>query len=276
MREVRIMKLSVAISVVTTLTFCLSVRADCPLDHFIIGRNSDGIEDTDDDNRLFVDCSQKYRDSGLTEYANWFYPLQQSIFPSYPYRIGEPGFDMFQVDNPSALTYDPNRALEGDPNVDYEIIVVCTALSPGMRAVHKDYPQFTIDAVGQTFSHSYIHSLRGDPHMHMSYQATDGENLQWITFRIFDAVEDGNQYEPSEPFTIVFNAEPLAGDLAVNGRVDRRDLSRLCRYWLAPASSMENDYCERADTNRDGRVDFVDFAHMASNWLRPAAEPISP
>ncbi|MBN1507399.1 MAG: hypothetical protein JW955_11165 [Sedimentisphaerales bacterium] len=270
------MKLTVAVGVMITLTCGLSARADCPLDHFIIGRNGDGIEGTDDDNRLFVDCSQKYRDSGQREYANWFYPLQKSIFPSYTYRIGEPGFDAFQGVNRSALAYDPNRALGGDPDVDYAIVVVSTALSPGMRAVHKDYPQFTIDAVGQTFSHSYIHSLRGDPHMHMSYQAMDGQSLQWMTFQVFDAVEDGNQYEPSEPFTIVFNAEPLAGDLAVDGCVDRRDLSRLCHYWLSPASSTENDYCERADTNRDGRVDLVDFARMASNWLNPLAEPTFP
>jgi hypothetical protein len=44
------------------------------------------------------------------------------------------------------------------------------------------------------------------------------------------------------------------------------DLARLSHYWLAPESSRHNDYCERADANRDGAVNFVDFARLASNW----------
>ncbi|MBM4025421.1 MAG: hypothetical protein FJ280_08430, partial [Planctomycetes bacterium] len=182
------MRIVVTIGVAIVLGCCLPAGADCPLDHFIIGRNRDGIAGTADDYTLFVDCRQKYRDSGPTPYSNWFYPLQKSFFPSYPYRIGEPGFDVFQAVNPRAgETYDPNRSPPGLPDLDYRITVECLVLSPGLRAVHKDYPQFTIDAVGQSFSHSGIHSLRGDSHVHMSYQATDGRNLQWITLRVYDA-----------------------------------------------------------------------------------------
>ncbi len=261
------MKLANVLSITIILTYCMSAGAECSLDHFIIGCNGDGIEGTPDDRTLFVDRRQKYRDSGETPYGNWFYPLQRSIFPSYPYRIGEPGFDVFQAVTPQAgYTYDPNRSLAGDPDVDYRINVECLALSPGLRVVHKDYPQFIIDAAGQSFSHSSIHSLRGDSHVHMSYQATTGENLQWVTLRIWDAIEDANHYEPSEPFTIVFNAQPPAGDLAVDGRVDLVDLHELSHYWLAPESSRRNDYCERADANRDGCVDLVDFALMAVDW----------
>jgi len=250
-----------------TLMVSSIVLAECPLDHFIIGCNRDGIEGTDDDKKLFVDCRQKYRVSGKNEYANWFYPLHKSIFPSYSYRIGEPGFDVFQNTNPNATyTYDPNRTLAGEPDVDYNIIVECIDLSMGLRAVHKDYPQFMIDAVGQSFSHSYIHHLRGDGHMHMSYQAVDGENLHWITFSLIDGLDDGNSYEPSESFTIVFNTEPLVGDLAVNGIVDLVDLLELSHYWLSTDAGFPNDYYERADANRDGIVNMVDFALMASNW----------
>lgn len=99
--------------------------------------------------------------------------------------------------------------------------------------------------------------------MHLSFQAVDGENLHWITFRLYDELE---QYGPSEPFTIVFNVEPLAGDLVVDGRVDVSDLMELAYYWLWPDSSRYNDYWERADTNRDGAVNLVDFAYMAQNW----------
>jgi hypothetical protein len=245
------------------------VHAECPLDHFIIGCNRDGIEGTDDDRQLFVDCWQKYRDSGEIEYANWYYPLHKSIFPSYSYRIGEPGFDAFQGTNPSAsYTYDPNRALTGEPEVDYNVIVECVDMSVGVRAVHKDYPQFIIDAVGQSFSHSSIYHQRSDSHMHMSYQAVDGENLHWITFCLYDLLDDGEQYVPSEPFTIVFNTEPLAGDLVVDGIVDMADMLELSFFWLATDAGRDNDYCERADANRDGVVNLRDFALMASNWHR--------
>ena len=101
------MKLAVT-SVVTLicLSYGVAVRADCPLDHLLIGCNRDGVEGTDDDTKLFVDCSQKYRDSGETDHANWFYPLQKSIFSSYGYRIGEPGF----ADQTSLLDfYDARR-----------------------------------------------------------------------------------------------------------------------------------------------------------------------
>ena len=261
-------RINIEIVLIILLTTSTVLQAECPLDHFIIGRNRDGIEGTADDKKLFVDCWQKYRGSGDTEYANWFYPLHRSIFPGYSYRIGEPGVDAFQNFNSTAkYTYDPNRALAGDPDVDYRVIVECISISSGLRSVHKEYPQFTVSSVGETFNHSYIYNLRGDGHMHMSYQAMDGENLQWITFYLYDRLDDGDQYEPSEPFTIVFNTEPLAGDLAVDGIVDINDLAEFSYYWLATEGSIHNDYYERADSNRDGQIDFLDFTLLASNWL---------
>jgi hypothetical protein len=260
----------VTIGIMVLSMACLPVRADCPLDHLIIGCNPDGIEGTPDDRTLFVDCRQKYRNSAEIPYGNWFYPLRQSIFADYPHRIGEPGFDVFQAVNPHAGTYDPNHALEGTPDLDYRITIEVVALSAGLRAVHKDYPQFTLDAPGQTFNHSFIHRLRGDSHIHMSYQGDHGQDLLWMTFRLYDALADEGGYEPSEPVTVVFNAEPMAGDLRVDNRVDIDDLVQFSRHWLASESSRRNDYCERADTNRDGSVDFFDFARMASNWRTQA------
>ncbi len=263
------MKFQLALLAVATIVLSSGafVRAECPLDHFIIGCNEDGVEGTEDDFKLFVDSSQKYRNSGDVEYANWFYPLRKSIFSSYGYRIGEPGFDAFQGNQPSSpTTYDPNRALAGVPDLDYGIIIECVSMSPGIRAVHKEYPQFTLADVNEGFSHSYIHALRGDSHIHMSYQAVDGDTLHWITFRLYDEIEDANQYEPSKPFTIVFNVTPQAGDLVVDGLVDVADLVELADSWLTPVSSLENDFCQRADANRDGMVNWLDFALQAANW----------
>lgn len=257
---------NVMAAVMVALALGAGAAAECPLDHFIIGCNQDRIVGTEDDTTLFMDCSQKYRNSGDAEYGNWFYPLRESIFSSYRYRIGEPGFDVFQADDPHAgYTYDPNRAVLGSPEVDYSLIVECLDLSLGLRAVHKDYPQFTIATSGESFNHSTIVNLRNDGHIHMSYQADSGEELRWITFCVYDALDD-NLYQPSRPVTIVFNVEPLRGDLVVDGKVSMDDLARFSDYWVAPDSSIGNDYCERADTNRDGFVDFVDFAHLAANW----------
>jgi len=243
----------------------LPVYAECPLDHLIIGINEDGISGTDDDNKLFVDCRQKYRSSGTPPYVNWYYPLSESIYSDYKWRIGEPGFDGFQGTNPSAgYNYDPNRCLAGTPNQDYRIMIECISISSGLRAVHKDYPQFTIDQMGQAFNHSEIHALRGVPHMHMSYQAVDGTSLFWITWQMYDVL---GPYEPSKPFTLVFNTQPLAGDLVVDGTVDIYDLAELSYYWLRDEGSRDNDYYERADSNRDGTVNLLDFAMLASNWL---------
>ena len=259
-------RISLGVTLFLILATGVVTRAECPLDHLIIGCNRDGIEGTNDDAKLFVDCSQKYRNTGETEHAKWFYPLRKSIFSSFGYRVGEPGFDAFQADDPSALTYDPNRALAGECDIDYSIVIECVSLSTGLRAVHKEYPLFTIGEIGESFNHSAIHALRGDSHVHMSYQAQDGEALQWITFRLYDEIEDGNQYAPSEPFTIVFNTEPKAGDIVVDGAVDFADLVALTTSWLAIDSAQCNDYYERADTNRDGQVDGSDFALLASHW----------
>lgn len=265
------MKLVSAIGIaLVCLSCCRPAQAQCSLDHLVIGRNQDGIEGTEDDWTLFADTSQKCRNSGPTEYAEWFYPLQKSIFSSYGYRIGEPGFDAFQGTYPNAgHTYDPNRALAGEPGLDYAVVVECVAVSEGLRAVHKEYPPFTVAGVGESFDHSAIHALRGDGHMHLSYQAVDGESLHWITYRLHDEL---GLYESSEPFTIVFNIEPLAGDLVVDGVVGFADLADLSRCWLRSDAARRNDFWERADTNRDGVVNLVDFARMARNWRVSASE----
>ena len=266
--KVKLFKFTISAAMV--LIVSAATFAECSLDHLIIGRNRDGIPDTEDDWKLFVDCGQKYRHSGSGDYENWYYPLHESIFSSYRYRLGEPGFDIYQTSgSTTGYAYDPNRALVGEPNVDYSIIVECLYMSPGLRLVHKEYPQFTIDEEGQYFSHSDIHQLRDNPHMHLSYQATDDYNLHWITYFVYDAFADGNEpnhYSPADPVTIVFTQEPLAGDLMVDGTVDMNDLVELCYYWLESEGDRSNDYYERADANRDGAVDFLDFALMASNW----------
>lgn len=247
------------------LLFCASVlNAACSLDHVIIGVNEDGISGTSDDDVLFVDCSQKYRNAANSN-ADWYYPLSSSIYSSYKYRIGEPGFDCFQSgDEDAGYTYDPNRALSGQPTVDYNLVIECVSLASGFRAVYKDYPQFTIDAEGQSFDYSSIHYQHDDAHMHMSYQGVESGNLYWVSWKITDTT---GAYEDSQVFTFVFNVQPELGDIYIDGLVDIKDLESFLLSWLNSDGSKANDFYERADIDRSGQVDIIDFAILADNWM---------
>ena len=233
---------------------------DCPLDHLLIGCNRDGIIGTEDDKTLFVDCMHKYRHSdpehsGDPTWLNWYYPMYYS--ERYDrYQIGEPGFD---------VTDDQARRLAGVPDVDYRIMIECVSITPGFAAKNTTLG-ITLDQPG----HSVNHSALSDSHLHLEYRAPSpaGVNeLQWITYQLYDAIADGNQYEPAETITVVFVTAPLAGDLVVDGMVDMFDLAAMAHYWWANNGANTNDYYERADADRNGFVDFTDLAILASHWL---------
>jgi len=258
-KELKMLKKFIMLIFVFMTTGCWA-STTCPLDHFLIGCNQDSITGTDDDNKLFVDCTQKYRHSdpdnnGEATWLYWHYPLYyNSRYDRY--QIGEPGFDVIDSE-------DPNRQLCGTANVDYRIIVECVSITSGFKAVDTDTIGITLDEAGDSFNHSAL----SDTHIHLQYRApasTGGTEMQWITYVMYDEL---GTYESSEPFTVVFQADPLAGDLAIDGIVDIKDLTEFGYYWLEDNGSRENDYYERADANKDGVVNFADFAMLASNWL---------
>ncbi len=238
------------------------VAADCPLDHLLIGRNADGINGTDDDYQLFVDCTQKYRHSDPNNNSSptWryrHYPLYYS--PMFKrYQIGEPGFDL--------IADDPNRKLEGIANVDYKLIIECVSIQQGLSAVSGS---IILDQPGDWFCHSDL----PETHVHFQYRVprpANGSSLNemyWITFQVSDAVQDGNRYVSSDPVTIVFVQDPLDGDLVVDGTVDGLDLMELGRFWLSQDANRINDYYEWADSDQDGIVNLKDFKMLAGNWL---------
>lgn len=231
--------------------------AECPLDHFEIGCNRDGITGTADDNELFVDCSQIYRHSDPAHnedptWLYWHYPLYYSVI-YHDYTIGEPGFDTIKAD-------DPNHCLSGTPMVDYDIIIEVVSISPGLRGVFQGSPAFTLSQAGDSFNHSSF----SDPHMHFTWRAPTNSQLYWITFRMHDTK---GKYLPSEPFSMVLVEDPPVGDLVIDGKVDWNDLAEFCYFWLQDNGDRSNDYYERADVNKDGKVDFKDFCLLASNWL---------
>jgi hypothetical protein len=255
-------------SVAVILIFSISTAADCPLDHLLIGCNPDGIAGTEDDMKLFVDCTMKYRHSdpnhsGEATWLNWYYPLYYN--ERYDRcQIDEPGFELIEDS-------DPNRRLKGTLDIDHRIIIRCLSISPGF-AVWNSTIGKVFDKAGDTFDYSGS----WDTHLHLQYRTAapiGGTDLLWVTLQIYDEIESVGQYEVSEPFSIVFAGEPLAGDLAVDGRVDSTDLVEFSYYWLGHEGSGANDYYERADANKDGKVDFYDFALMASNWKNERQVP---
>jgi len=245
-------------------------RAGCPLDHFLIGCNPDGVWGTEDDNRLFVDCTQKYRHSdpehaGDPTWRYWHYPMYYSD-RFQRYQIGEPGFDVF-------TDSDPNHVLEGIPNVDYCIIIECVSISPPLTG-RNDYG-VVLDESGDAFNHSEL----PDAHVHLQYRVSAGDGgydpneLYWITYRLHDEIADSDQYEPSDMISVVFFRGPPAGDLVIDGRIDFLDLMRFVEVWLYGGGSRANDYYERADVNRDGWVDLRDLAGIAESWRTTEYDP---
>jgi hypothetical protein len=248
-------------TIIILTLMCGICAADCPQDHFLIGCNTDGINGTDDDNKLFINCTQKYRHSDsanpdLATWLNWHYPLYyQARYNRY--QIGEPGFDVID-------STDPNRQLSGTANTDYRIIVECVSITAGFKAVDTDVLGITLDEAGDSFNHSAL----SDTHIHFQYRApaaTGGTELQWITFIIYDEL---GTYEQSEPFSIAFGSNPLAGDLVIDGKVDLNDIAELSYYWLEENGSIVNDFYERADVNKDSKVNFQDFAMLAENYFK--------
>lgn len=231
--------------------------AECPLDHYRIGINADGIAGTDDDKRLFVDCSHIYRhsdpdNSGGETWLYRHYPLYYSAIYNR-YQIGEPGFDV--------IRNDPNRQLQGTANVDYQLYVECVSLRTGLSARNTTYGVLLDSAADQ-----FCHSVLTDPHIHLQYRVSaplfDGP--YWITFRIFDTM---SRYEASEKFSLVFIEDPADGDLFIDGTVNLSDLQRWLDYWLLENASKTNDFYNRCDINRDGSVNLTDFTLLAENWL---------
>ena len=57
-------------------------------------------------------------------------------------------------------------------------------------------------------------------------------------------------------------------DLAPDNTIDSFDLVFvLIRQWLNSDCNPDNNYCDRADINRDGSVNLTDYSLLSNNWL---------
>lgn len=252
----------------TLLTF---TYADCSLDHFGIGRNPDGVNGTADDNKLFVDVTHIYRHTdpehtGDPTWLNWYYPmLYDDWFEEY--YISEPGFEVIEND--------PNRQLIGIKNDDYKITVKCVSITNGFIARNLT-ENIYLGNPGDSFCHSEL----SYDHIHLEYiypwpaGANEPNEPLWITYQVCDTLEDGDVYEASNEFTLVFLNAPISGDIVVDHSVDLLDLKKLAGAWLSSSNDLlfnaygqaAIDCFDRADINRDYHVNFIDFCLLAQHW----------
>ncbi|MEN8128476.1 MAG: peptidylprolyl isomerase [Planctomycetota bacterium] len=61
--------------------------------------------------------------------------------------------------------------------------------------------------------------------------------------------------------------ESRFSDLAPDDTINLADVIALVSRWLDADCHQDNNYCDRADINRDGTVDLVDYFLLSSNWL---------
>lgn len=61
--------------------------------------------------------------------------------------------------------------------------------------------------------------------------------------------------------------ETRFSDLAYNHTIDTADLIDLMLHWLDSNCNPDNNYCDKADINRDGTVDLTDYSLLGNNWL---------
>lgn len=263
--------------VLITKTLLTVTYADCSLDHFAIGRNGDGINGTADDNKLFVDVTHIYRHTdpeyiGDPTWLNWHYPMYYDDWFE-EYYFDQPGFEVIEND--------PNRQLIGTKNIDYKITIKCLSITTGFIArnltenIHLDSPD-----------DSFCHSELDHEHVHLEYiypwpaDADEPNEPLWITYQLYDAMEDGDIHEPSDEFTLVFLKSPIPGDIVVDHSVDLLDLKKLAGVWLGSGVGLPfNTYgqaaidCfDRADINRDYHVNFIDFCLLAQHWQQQSPQ----
>lgn len=255
----------------------------CTEDHIAIGCNPDGLWDSadepNDDRQLFVSYEHVYRhtdpnDPAAASWANWYYPLYYSVIYG-DYYVSEPGFgQLWHTDYPGGPIIHQEHMLAGTPQVDYDLWVRCTDISPSLQLCEAEAADFCIPDETMQFNLSAY----AEHHVHMKYRAPTQHDLYWATFILYDQLD---AYQPSEPFTLVFGRAPLPGDVWVDGTVDTADLAHLAAHWTNAydttdpnclAYARQSDYFQRADINRDYQVNLLDWARLAANWLKSLLE----
>ena len=221
----------------------------CPLDHFSIGQLGGRGSST---GRLFADVETLYRATERKPYAGC-YPLQESLYGGYV--NGEPGSNL--------LTGDPEHELAGTPLVDYDIWLEVVELSPDFYVGYQGTWYVQGDRV-------HLSEVPGH-HLHMDYwvflEDYAPDRLYYVIYRLLDELDDGQRYQPSEEFWVVFN-RPVPGDFNDDGHIDLYDFSRFQTAFSPTAPDHQ-----MADLDGDGGVDLDDYTAWQACLAGPGGHP---
>ena len=87
------------------------------------------------------------------------------------------------------------------------------------------------------------------------------DKLFYVVYRLVDDLDDGQQYESSEDFWVVFN-QPVPGDFDADGYIDQSDYNHLRDCLCGPQVPQEAEECVNCDLDDDGNVDLADVAEF--------------
>ncbi len=65
---------------------------------------------------------------------------------------------------------------------------------------------------------------------------------------------------------VTVGSEPALSDITLDGPINLEDFAEIVSNWLNTSCNIGNNFCDRADINRNGIVDFLDFALFAENY----------
>jgi hypothetical protein len=238
---------------IVTATLLATVNAaraghGCPLDHFAIGQLGGEGSHT---GQLFADVEELYTihidgPPSTKPYAS-HYPLNY-VWYYEAYVNGEPGTEEIEYED------DPVHALAGERLVDYDIWLEIVDISDN----------FWIGYGGNWYTAGdriHLSSVQWH-HLHMDYwiyeSVYDEDKMLYVVYRLVDDLADGQQYDPSDEFWVVFNA-PVPGDFNADSHIDQDDLDHFETCATGPAVPQEDPACQDADLDEDSDVDQSDF-----------------
>jgi hypothetical protein len=71
-----------------------------------------------------------------------------------------------------------------------------------------------------------------------------------------------------------WDLQTLPGDVARNNTVDWNDLSVIAQYWLNGSCGSGNNWCGKADIDKNAGVDLEDYALLSKSWGKQAGSKV--
>lgn len=194
---------------------------------------------------LFADVAELYLTHEEKPDAS-HYPLNY-VWYYDAYVNGEPGTEEIEDD--------PEHELAGERLVDYDIWLEIVELSD----------DFWLGYNGEWYTegdHVHLSNVEWH-HLHFDYwmyaSVYDENEVIYVVFRLHDELDDGQRYDASEEFWVVFN-RPVPGDFNKDGYIDGDDYAHLHPAITGPDTIQGDPQYQDADLDGDEDIDLADFA----------------